>query len=113
MTESDALFDVGLYAQDCFAFAKQFLEVSGLQARGPRRVPAALRATQQVSLEERSGLHLCSFCMSRNRNVIKRSFFSERFKEDYLQQVRACGIRLACEKPIILRPGARFQCVAI
>lgn len=87
--------------------------VSGLQARGPRRVPAALRTTQQASLEERSGVHLCSFCMSRNRNLVKRSFFSERFKEDDLQQVRACGIRLACEKPIILHPAARFQCFAI
>ena len=71
MTESNALFDAGIYARDCIAFGKQFLQISGLEARGPRRVPAALRTTQQASLEER------------NRTLLRRSFSS---------------VRLACEK---------------
>ena len=110
LTDSNALFDASIYARDCVAFANQFLELSGLRPRGPRLAPQALRSTQQTSLEERSSVCLLFFVLasSRNRALLRRSFFSERFTERALLEARACGVRLACEMPLILCLAAKL-----
>ena len=68
MRDTGELLHVTLYCNDVLAFARQFLELSGLGAR--REAPRSLVQLQQVGYEEELGLE------RRNLNFLTGSFFN-------------------------------------